>query len=149
MNVRNPATLNAGLPRRCAAMLYDSLLLAAVLFLVTLLLLPVVPGAVIEPGNIPYMLYLVAVAWLYFAWQWTHGGQTLGMRAWRLRLRRMDGRDASLTDASLRFTCAFLSWLPAGAGFALAAFHPERLALHDRLSGTVLEVQERGPGPGE
>jgi len=130
----------AGLPRRAAAMFYDSLLLAAVLFLATLLLLPVVPGGVVEPGNIPYMLYLAAVAWLYFAWHWTHGGQTLGMKAWRLRLRRREGGAPSIGDASLRFVFAILSWLPAGAGFLWVLFDRDGLALHDRLSGTALEV---------
>jgi uncharacterized RDD family membrane protein YckC len=133
--VKDPALL-----RRVAAMLYDSLLLAAVLFLATLCLLPFVPGGVVEPGNIPYMLYLLLAAWLYFVWPWTHGGQTLGMRAWRLRLCRRDGSDVSLADATWRFAWACLSWLPCGAGYLWAAFDPDRLALHDRLSGTVLEV---------
>jgi uncharacterized RDD family membrane protein YckC len=130
----------AGPLRRMAAMLYDALLLAAVLFLATLFLLPFVPGGVVEPGNIPYMIYLLLVAWLYFAWSWTHGGQTLGMRAWRLRLRRRDGGDVSFADATRRFASACLSWLPCGAGYLWAILDPERLALHDRLSGTVLEV---------
>jgi uncharacterized RDD family membrane protein YckC len=65
------------------------------------------------------------------------------MKAWRLRLRRTDGGEVSLADASLRFGCALLSWLPAGAGFLWALLDPKRLALHDRLSGTVLEVTEQ------
>lgn len=129
-----------GLLRRTAAIFYDSLLLAATLFLATLFLLPFVPGGVVEPGNIPYMLYLLLVAWLYFAWPWTRGGQTLGMRAWGLRLRRRDGRDVSFADATRRFAYACLSWLPCGAGYLWAILDPERLALHDRLSRTVLEI---------
>jgi uncharacterized RDD family membrane protein YckC len=140
----NDRDSRAGLPRRLAAMLYDSLLLLAVLFLATLLLLPFMPGRVVEPGNIPYILYLAAVAWLYFAWHWTHGGQTLGMRAWRLRLRRIGGGDVSLKDASVRFVCSLVSWIPGGAGYLWAIFDPGRLALHDRLSGTVLELTDSG-----
>ena len=140
----NDTRSTAGLARRAAAMFYDSLLLVAVLFFATLLLLPAVPGGGVDAGNIPYMLYLTAVSWLYFCWHWTHGGQTLGMKAWRLRLRRRDGGAPSLADASLRFACAMISWLPAGAGFLWALMDRERLALHDRLSCTVLEVVDPG-----
>jgi uncharacterized RDD family membrane protein YckC len=143
MNGSDNTRANAGFLRRAAAVGYDSLLLSGVLFLATVPLLPVMPASVIEPGNIPYMIYLLAVAWLYFAWHWTHGGQTLGMKAWRLRLRSREGGDVSLAHASLRFACALLSWLPAGAGFFWAIVDPQHLALHDRLSGTMLEVTAR------
>lgn len=130
----------ARLPRRVAAMSYDALLLAGVLFAATFALLPLVPGALIEPGNVPFMLYLLAVAWLYFCWHWTHGGQTLGMKAWRLRLRARDGSPVSVSRATLRFFCAGLCLLPAAAGLFWALFDRDGLALHDRMSRTVLEL---------
>lgn len=132
---------NCGLLRRIAAMFYDGILLFAVLFLATALLLPMTHGQAIHTGNVPYDLYLLLCSWLYFAWQWTHGGQTLGMRAWRIRLAGgAAGGTVSWRAASLRFGLALLSLAALGLGFLWAWFDPRGLAFHDRYSRTRLMV---------
>jgi uncharacterized RDD family membrane protein YckC len=132
-----------GLPRRLAAVIYDAMLLFSVLFFATLPVLLLTSGHAVPPANPVLRLYLVAVAFLYFAWPWTHGGQTLGMRAWRLRVVQVDGSPITWAQATRRFGASLLSWAPLGAGFLWVLVDPERLAWHDRLSGTRLELTPR------
>lgn len=124
--------------RRLAAAFYDSLLVLAVLMLATLLLLPLTGGQAINPGNHAYTLYLLAVGFAFFGGFWTHGGQTLGMRAWRLRVVSLDNRPLTWQQALYRYLAAILSWLPLGLGFWWQWLDREGLTLHDRLSGTQL-----------
>ncbi len=102
---------SAGVLRRLAAMIYDGLLLVAVLFVATALLLPLTHGKAIDSGNPLFNTYLLFVTFVFFAWFWTHGGQTLGMRAWRLRLQRRDGHAIGWWHALLRFLTALPAWV--------------------------------------
>ena len=88
-------------------------------------------------------VYLILVCFLFFGWFWTHGGQTLGMRAWRLQLRRIDGQNLAWSTALVRFAGALLSWLPLGLGFFWIAFDPQNRAWHDRLSKSIVIVLPR------
>jgi len=117
-------------------MFYDLLLLVSIYFFGTLVLIPFNGGQPIEHGNLPYDFYLMAITYLYFTWQWTHGGQTLGMRAWKIRLRKVEGGNVTWRDASLRFLLALLSVPALGAGFIRALIKPDRMAFHDRYSNT-------------
>jgi uncharacterized RDD family membrane protein YckC len=101
-------------------------------------LLPFTAGEAIRPGQVWYVVFLMAVAFLYFGWFWAHGGQTLGMRSWRLRLVTADGSRVPWGQALVRFLGACVSWLALGAGFLWALVDPDRLTWHDRLSGTVI-----------
>jgi uncharacterized RDD family membrane protein YckC len=133
------------MPRRLAAIVYDLLLLIAILMLATLLLLPLTGGEAIRSGNHFFQLYLLLCSYIYFAWQWARGGQTLGMRAWRLRLRRSrDFAAPQWRDVSIRFIAAAFSWLLLGSGFLWALFDDDLQALHDRLSRTRLLVEDPG-----
>ena len=129
-----------GLPRRLAAAAYDAFLLFAVLFVATAILLPFTGGQAVAPENAMYLLYLLAVSFLYFGWFWTHGGQTLGMRAWHIRVGAVHGGTVPWRLAALRFLAALLSWGACGVGFLWAALDAERRSWHDRLSRTVLET---------
>lgn len=125
-----------GLLRRLGAIFYDSLLLVAVLFFSTAILLPLNRGKAFQPDQLYYPVYLLAVSFLFFGWFWTHGGQTLGMRAWKLKVCS-DGKAAiSWPQALLRFTAALLSWSALGLGFIWILCNREKCAWHDRLSNT-------------
>lgn len=127
-----------GLARRLAAIAYDCILLVAILILATALLMPFTGGEAIKPHNALYTAYLLAVSFGYFGWCWTHGGQTLGMRTWQLRLESPGRGAPSWTQALVRFAGACLSWLAFGIGFLWLLIDRERLTWHDRLSGTRL-----------
>ena len=131
------ADKNPGLLRRLGAMLYDALLLLALLMLATALLMPISRGA-IQIDNIAYPLYLLSIATGYFVYFWLRHGQTLGMRTWKIRLVRADGQALTLGDTLRRLVFSVLSWLPLGLGFWRILFSHQRLAWHDRWSGTLL-----------
>ncbi len=128
---------NAGLMRRFAAMVYDAFLLAAVLFIAGIPL-PLIPETWLTsfPVTLAIRGYLLLVCFLFFAWFWVHGGQTLGMRAWGLRVVSDNNSRITWVQASKRFFSALLSWICAGLGFIWILFSPNNLAWHDRLSNT-------------
>ena len=131
------ATPAPGLPRRLASMVYESLLMLgtlAVLLLLPHLLIGHFLHRVASPLILWAHLFLVLV--VYFAWFWTHGGQTLAMRAWRLRVVTRTGRAVSPTQALLRFLLAWPSLGIFGIGLIWALVDPEKQFLHDRLAGT-------------
>jgi uncharacterized RDD family membrane protein YckC len=133
----------AALPRRLAALFYDGLLLLAVLFGATFLVLPLTGGEAIRGGDPVFRAYLLAVAYLYFALPWVRSGQTLGLKAWRLRVERRDGARITWSGALARFLAAAPSLAPLGLGLLWVLVDREGLAWHDRLSGTrVVRVPE-------
>ena len=129
---------SCGLLRRLAAILYDSLLLFSILFFATLILLPVTGGKAFSANNHLYHLYLCACCFFYLAWQWVRGGQTLGMKAWRIKVITIDGHPVNWKQAGIRFLLAVISWITFGAGFIWIYFDRDALAFHDRFSGTRL-----------
>jgi uncharacterized RDD family membrane protein YckC len=119
-------------------MLYDGLLLTALLFVAT--------AVITLPLGSPTGFMLLAfqffifeiIPLIFFTGFWVRGGQTLGMRAWRLKLVRLDGGDISWSDALKRHLAALFSILVFGLGFIWILVDPQKLAWHDRLSMTRL-----------
>ncbi len=134
-------TVPAGFVRRAAALFYDTLLLFALLFLTTALALALNAGDPVAPGALRVAYLLVGYG--FYTWFWTHGGQTLGMRAWRLRLVAADGGTIGPGRASVRFAAAALSFGALGLGFVWMLFDREGLTWHDRLSATRVIVSAR------
>jgi uncharacterized RDD family membrane protein YckC len=124
--------------RRLAAMAYEFLLLAAVLFLAGYVHLALFgePDTPFEHALL--QAWLFAVIGAYFTWLWSRGGQTLALKTWRMRIVDMDGAKLSSKRAALRYLLAWVSLAPFGLGFAWALFDRDRQYLHDRLLGTRL-----------
>jgi len=122
--------------RRLAALCYDLLLLAALMFCFTLLVLVARLGAAIPPGSWWFASSLVGVAMAFFCGFWTHGGQTVGMRAWRIRVVCDDGGPLGWPRAIARFAAALVAAAPAGIGFWWSVFDSRKLAWHDRWTRT-------------
>ena len=124
---------------RLAVIFYDLLLLIALLFVATALLLPLNAGeAFISAQQFFYPLYLLLVSFLFYAWFWTHGGQTLGLRAWRIKVLTLDRKPISWKQALLRFVFAVVSWATCGLGFLWILFDKNQRSWHDHLSKTAL-----------
>lgn len=136
----DPATLNLPAPlwRRLAALVYDALIVVALWMLATALVLPFTGGEAIAAGRVWYQIYLFVVAAGFFILFWRLGGQTLGMRAWRLHIVDADGGRVSWARATLRAVAALPSALAFGAGFLWSLFDAERRAWHDVWSHTRL-----------
>jgi uncharacterized RDD family membrane protein YckC len=146
MSQENSNLPHCRLPRRLAAIFYDSFLLAAVLLLASLVALPLLGADPSRPALLLFRVYLVVVIFAFFAWFWTHGGQTLGMRAWHIRLQRRGGGAITLWQALLRFLVAIASWLALGLGFLWSLFDKEQLTWHDRYSMSELVVLPKKAG---
>lgn len=149
-----------GLLRRLASLLYDTILVTALLMGATAVLLPLTDGEAIPASGrlatVAYQGYLLAVVFAFFSWCWIRGGQTLGMRAWRLHVRTADQTSMGLPDAARRFGGALLLWaplalvllwshragllaytaVPVAAIFLASLGTRRRPGWHERLSGT-------------
>ena len=132
----NRAAPPAGLLRRLGALFYDAVLLTAVLFAATLAILPLRGGEAFGPHDPTYFAYLFLVSLTFFGWFWTHGGQTLGMRAWKIRLVAADGAAVSWNRAALRYVWAWIALGVFGLGYLWVWVDPARRAWHDLASGT-------------
>ncbi|MFU8821650.1 MAG: RDD family protein [Gammaproteobacteria bacterium] len=129
-----------GLARRLAACLYDGLVLVAVLMVAGAAWVAL-SGAAAPPGHWMFRVYLLAVSALFLGMFWRRG-ETLGMRAWKLRLEGADGRPPGWRRVLLRFATALVSWAALGLGFLWVLVDREKLAWHDRLSGTRLVLRD-------
>lgn len=123
---------------RVAAMIYESLLVIAVLFVASFIVLPVVGELHAGWQRHLFQAYLVLVLFAYFSTFWLRSGQTLAMKTWRIRLCDRTGGTVSFRQALLRFLVALVGALLLGAGFWWALFDRERQFFHDRAAGTRL-----------
>ncbi len=150
VSLLTPPATSATLLRRLGALCYDAVLLAALLMLATALL--IIPYDLLAARPYPHgdwlyrtllQGYLIAVIAGFYIYFWTHGGQTLGMSAWRLRVVGADGEPLTANDALRRLGWATLSLLPAGLGLWWSLVDRDHLAWHDRRSGTRLVLVPR------
>ena len=173
---RHPASANAPLPRRFAAVVYESMLAAALVLVTGFLTLPVVtPSApathvLVVPGVPARVLsacLIFGVAGLYCVWSWTGGRRTLSMKTWRLWLLRRDGATVDSRTAVVRY---FALWIgpaaslvayealrPLGLGgyaaclvvfnYGWALVDPDRQFLHDRIAGTRIVSSSAAAAP--
>ena len=136
----------AGPTRQLLALFYDAWLLAAVFMAASALTLPFTDGEPVKPGN-PFMTtYIFFVWYAFYAWFWTHGGQTLGMRSWKIKLISETGDTLNLWHALLRFLSGIPAWLLIGVGSYLLIIekpnlsHPIIDALSKLPNGVVLGI---------
>jgi len=118
-------------------MLYEALLLFAVAFFAAWAFTMASGGRDATTGTLRHELqaFVLLVIAAYFLWCWLRGGQTLAMKAWRIRLV-----DVTPRKAILRLVLAGLL-LPLSVLWAF--FDRDRQFLHDRLAGTRLALVER------
>jgi len=162
----NPSSADLPSPlwRRLLALVYDLLIVLAIVMVVGLLCQLATGGRLIDTGArtaVPpwYQALQGVVVSAYFISSWLRGGQTIGMRPWHIRVTRDDGGAPSLQQAAIRVLAAAAPllllmlepWLglpatlwmllAAWAGwFAIALFDPRRRALHDILAATEVRL---------
>jgi uncharacterized RDD family membrane protein YckC len=149
--------------RRLACLLYECVLLFAVLMIAGLVFSIAVQQRHALEGRWAAMAFLFLVIGLYFVWCWTRGGQTLAMQTWHIRVIRQDGEPVGRARALMRYLCGYVWLLPPLAivaangarevgvwgttlivatwvlGYGLSArLHPHGQFWHDALCGTRL-----------
>jgi len=119
---------SAGFGRRFAALIYDSLLLAALLLAYTAVMVAIRGSAITAGGSSSWWLLYrggeLAIVAVYYVANWLLSGATLGMRAWHLRLVSDTGKRVKPLTALWRCVCGFLAWSPAALGVLLALRRP-------------------------
>jgi uncharacterized RDD family membrane protein YckC len=127
---------HAGLLRRAAAMAYDSMLLIALFVIPTSIVMTLRGGEPIPPGSILFQALLIISTGVFFVGFWTTGGQTLGMRAWRIRVVNQDGRTITFRQSLIRFITAIPSVSLFGIGIFWLLLDPQKKTWPDRVAGT-------------
>ncbi|MEJ2576574.1 MAG: RDD family protein [Gammaproteobacteria bacterium] len=163
MTPANPSSLPQGaarvsLARRIGAILYDALVLAGlVLFVLGLVIIPLGMALgqqrweqVQQEWWIRLLIQCLTLAVLvgFHVVFWVRGGQTVGMRAWRVKVVGDNGGPLTTRTALLRYAAAWLSALPLGLGFLWSLWDAQGLSWHDRWSKTRLVKLEKGSGAG-
>ncbi len=127
--------------RRLGAAAYDVLILCGVIMLTSLVVIAARNGAEIPAGSLWFQALILAQSVAYFVGFWASGGQTPGMRPWRLRLVDRSGGTVSPARAVGRLVVTLLVTAPVGAGFVWMLLGHDGRALQDKLSGTdVVDV---------
>ena len=127
---------------RILALVYDSLPMIPLVMLTSFAFLSLHGGRTVEDSPAFALLQLLTM-WglvgLYFVLSWRRGGQTMGMRPWRLRVLAGDGLPAQSSALWLRYLVATLT---PGLCLLWCLIDSERRGLHDLASGTVLVRME-------
>ncbi|CAB3785728.1 RDD family protein [Pararobbsia alpina] len=156
----NSGSQAPALRRRLLCMVYEAVLLFGVVFIAAYLFSTLTQQRNGLTHHLWLMGWLGLVVGIYFVWFWTHGGQTLPMKTWRLRLVDAQLRPVSVARAVARYVLAWLWWLPPlamhpllglnvpltlallvvwiAAWAAATALDTDRQFIHDRLAGTRL-----------
>jgi uncharacterized RDD family membrane protein YckC len=138
-----PAQKPASLWLRLAAAAYDLFPLIALWMLSAGLFLLATHGQV-DVAHPPFAYrialrtMLLAVSAAYFVVSWSRGGQTIGMRAWRLRIVASDGGALPWPRALLRFAVALGSLAALGFGFAWCLIDRRQRCWHDIVARSAL-----------
>jgi uncharacterized RDD family membrane protein YckC len=129
----------AALAWRLLALLYDGVIAIALLFVISVLSLAIKPDhRPVEPGTLAaYAVFagLWGVIGVYAVLSWRRGGQTIGMKPWRLIITDQHGRRATWQALCIRFVLASCSF---GLVLLWALFDGQRRGLHDIAAGTLL-----------
>jgi len=139
------SALPASLLKRLGAMLYDALLFGSAVLVVGFLSMLAITSLMgienVQRGGLfakLFFIYLLAFGYFFFGWFWTHGGQTLGMRAWKLEVITLEGQPINWTQALFRYIYSLISWIPLGAGYLWMLVDKNKLTFHDRISKTAI-----------
>ncbi len=150
-----------GFFKRILIVVYDGLLLLAVAMVTSALLMAVFmfvapesffidPATLENPkmielsqsgrivGGVIVSINCIVISFIFYAWFWTNGGQTLGMRAWNLYLIKPDGKFITWKIALIRYCVAIISWTAVGMGFAWILLNSRKQSWHDSISGTQI-----------
>jgi uncharacterized RDD family membrane protein YckC len=132
---KNDQPSNARLPRRVAAMFYDSLLIIAIWMITTAIIVYALTHGEAVTG-FAYQLLLYLEVYFFYVLFWRVKGQSLGMQVWKIRLLSNANDKVSYRECSIRFLVATLSLACFGLGFLWMLWDKDGLTWQDKVSGT-------------
>ena len=122
---------NVYIIKRLGAIFYDILLAFSLLLFIASIIIIIAQK---EIQNIIFFIVMVILFFNYFAISWVRAGQTIGMKAWGLKVIQFDGQNITYMQAIIRFFLA----IPSLFLFFFPLFNKKRLFLHDYISKTYL-----------
>ena len=146
----------AGLFRRLAALIYDMFLVAAIWMLLGFIFQQifgienqVIDGRVMTDPVADNLLFILMVlsCFTFYSWFWMRSGQTLGMLAWRIRVKSIEEGKINFTQALVRFLAAWPAFLMLGLGYFWIFFDDQGDAVHDKLSYSKVIVLPKSYSP--
>ncbi|TXI17887.1 MAG: RDD family protein [Nitrosomonas sp.] len=135
-------TSSPGFWRRIICLVYEFLLLLAILFVASFIFHLIFRDTQVFYFKPLYQFYLLVIMGYYFTWFWTRGGQTLAMQTWKMRVVSVKGEKLTKKQAITRYLLAILSFSFFGVGIFWALFDRDHQFLHDRLAGTRIITAE-------
>lgn len=130
----------ASLARRVASMVYEALVVAAILLGASFLFLGATGMRAEGLGRYLFQAYLALVVGIYFVWCWRRGGQTLPMKAWKLRVVRRDGAPVDMPRAVARYVLAGLAFGSAAIAAIILWRHPRSIAAWSAIGPLALDL---------
>ena len=141
--------------KRLLSIIYDLFLLIAICFIVAVTM-SIFTTFLMNDGNaiteehpfylinqIFMLITIFVTGFLFYIWFWSHGGQTLGMKTWMLRLVSENGAAIDKKQAATRALAAVLSWSVLGLGFLWCFVDARKRTWHDILSSSYLVQLEK------
>lgn len=137
--------VQAGILKRITALIYDTLVLCAIWLCYGWVVIYLIQDAwlgipLAENGRAEMstagQIGQLCIPFLFYCFFWMRGGQTLGMRAWRLKLLNSENLSPTLPQCLLRSFIAPFCVLLGGFGYLWCWFDRDGRALHDRISST-------------
>ena len=138
--------LTPGIGRRLLCLIYEALLLTAVVLTAGGIATGIAHAADLPQPRVLTRLVVIAVCAAYFAVQWCGRGQTLPMKTWRIRIQTVSGKRLSVSQALLRMTAATIGYAAFCLPILWALIDRDRQFLHDRIAGTRLVVTGSASG---
>ncbi len=128
--------------KHLAALIYDIFPILALFLLTSLILVLFRQGEEVKPRTLWLQLILFTEVFLYFTYSWKLGGQTLGMRAWKIGIQ--NHQNMSWLDATLRFFVGLVSTMLLGLGLWHRKFSLNKLTWMDMVSNSqVVDLSKK------
>ncbi len=139
----------ASLARRLAALVYDALVITALYIMFGFIVVAVFKLFThhFPEDHLPNALYyslLFCICFFYYSFSWRKGGQTIGMKAWRIRLINTQPQPFALSQFMLRTACGLFSLLLFGIGYWWALIDKKSRTWQDMASLTRVVFIPKG-----
>ena len=129
----------AGFLKRVLALVYDSLLIGAIVLVLSLLLV-FVNGGYPESGSVLSFIQLFILVFtgpIFYSYFWiANKGQTTGMQAWKIKLVSMDETELNIKQTMLRCLISTISFASFGLGYFWILYDKTNLSWSDILTKT-------------
>lgn len=128
-----------------AAFVYDIFPLLGVFIATSLIVMLLRGGEIVEPGNIWFSLLLLFELVFYYVYSWKKGGQTLGMRAWKIKIipQNENQKNLSWKQSLLRFIVGCVSTLCLGLGILWKILSDSKTSWMDMISHSEVKTMKK------